>query len=676
MIRTLAAAFLFLLVTVMVLPAQNLDMAGVKADEEFRWGVRAFHKTLYNEAILSFQRSLSFDSDRSLTHLWLGRAYYFSGFEDAALSQWQGLLDRGEGSPYLENLVRVVRNRRGLDRELTQPGRFVITTEVNGTQQERTVFQRPVSITPRSDGSFYVTSMANHEILRMGVNGNVQARLSGGLESFDQPFDLWVSADGVLYVSEFGGDRIAKCNSRGIRMKTFGGKGVGNGNLLGPQYITGDNAGYIYVTDWGNARVAKFDTDGNFILAFGGPAGGFQGLKQPTGVLFYQGRVYVADAAEKAIYIFDPSGNYLGSLSDIGLVHPEDLSVYREGQLLVSDSSQLVAVDIEDQTAALISEIDDFDGRITSGAIDANGNLVVADFQNNKIYFLARLSGLYTGLFVKIDRVTSGDFPEVYADVTVENRSGDPIVGLTEGNFFVTENRLPVNETGMVYATYKTKDVEMVALVDKSSAMRQQTTALRDFGNALLDAVSPTGRVRVVSAGETPVVETDPNASRISQLNAITSPEGFSGKSAFDLGVRLAGSELVSERARRAVVFVTDGTLPDGAFSHYGLQETVSLLVNNDISFYVVSLNQDAISPELDYLVRETGGNTYYLYQPSGIGSIVSDIQARKSGRYTLKFSSIHNSDFGRAYIPLEVETYLIRQSGRDEAGYFGPLEF
>ncbi|MFP4363954.1 MAG: hypothetical protein ACLFR1_08790 [Spirochaetia bacterium] len=65
-----------------------------------------------------------------------------------------------------------------------------------------------------------------------------------------------------------------------------------------------------------------------------------------------------------------------------------------------------------------------------------------------------------------------------------------------------------------------------------------------------------------------------------------------------------------------------------------------------------------------------------YLYQPAGIGSLPETIRSQDSGLYILRYNSPSFSNFGNEYIPLEVECRLIRKSGRDEAGYYGPLEF
>ena len=69
-----------------------------------------------------------------------------------------------------------------------------------------------------------------------------------------------------------------------------------------------DSAGNIYVADGigANNRIAKFDKDGRFIRQWGstgtGP-GQFNGVKALA--IDAQGNVYVADAGNKRIQVFD-----------------------------------------------------------------------------------------------------------------------------------------------------------------------------------------------------------------------------------------------------------------------------------------------------------------------------------------------------------------------------------
>jgi len=63
------------------------------------------------------------------------------------------------------------------------------------------------------------------------------------------------------------------------------------------------------------------------------------------------------------------------------------------------------------------------------------------------------------------------------------------------------------------------------------------------------------------------------------------------------------------------------------------------------------------------------------LYRPRGIGELIKSAADIPSGLYTFTFNSRLPTDFGRAMLPVEVEAYLLERSGRDNTGYFAPLE-
>ena len=96
---------------------------------------------------------------------------------------------------------------------------------------------------------------------------------------------------------------------------------------------------------------------------------------------------------------------------------------------------------------------------------------------------------------------------------------------------------------------------------------------------------------------------------------------------------------------------------------------------NNGISFALVSTAQQAAGTEFAFITENTSGDSYYLYRSEGISSIVSDLVAIPSGIYTLSYTSGMATDFGRSYLPVELEVYLLNRSGRAETGYFAPLE-
>ena len=92
--------------------------------------------------------------------------------------------------------------------------------------------------------------------------------------------------------------------------------------------------------------------------------------------------------------------------------------------------------------------------------------------------------------------------------------------------------------------------------------------------------------------------------------------------------------------------------------------------------FHCVYLTRDGASDILEYLCRETGGTSRYVYHPEGLKPMVDSIVNAKSGTYVFRYRSLSDPDFGRRYIPLELEALLFKKSGRDETGFYSGLDF
>ena len=664
-----------LLVTGGGLSANPLNMASAEAAEEFRWGVVAYHNGLFNESILSFTRALSLVPDNVESRTWLGRAFLSSGFEAAAVSEFRTALELGGSREHLENLVEIIERRQSVTRGVIRPDRYVVTAEIEGVVNGEVRFRRPTAVRPRADGSFYVTSFTQQEILLISANGALIRTLRGGLVGFNQPFDILETPHGT-FVSEFGSDTVSRINDRGERISSFGQSGIGPGQLLGPQFLAVDQDGYLFVTDHGNRRVSKFSADGEFVLSFGRPRGSFAGFENPTGIVIHHGMVYVADSSHRAIFRFDRSGNYLGAIRELGLSRPESLFRYDEDHLLISDSTSVVLLHVDEE---IVSHPADFGGisgmRITSIAADANGNLIAADFDRNRVYLFADLSGVYAGLHVQVNRVFSQEFPDVFVEVSVQDRFGRPIVGLDASNFLLTERNRRVPAPTMSLAGYRSSRLEASLLVDRSVAMAAHREATAEAATELFRHVTTNGRLRVVSADGTPSVTAPAGTGALATVQAARDGV-YSRDWRFDAGVRLAAAELIPLQDRRAVIFVTQGDLPPDAFEEFGLVELAAFLRNNHVRFSVVTVRPGAIAEELSYLVEETGGTVSFVYGPQGVNPLVRGLRTAPSGRYLLRYTSALDTDFGRAYLPLTAEAYLIRRSGRDESGFFGPLRF
>jgi DNA-binding beta-propeller fold protein YncE len=651
------------------------------AQEEFRLGVQAYNRFSYNEAILSFERSLSFSPGDAVVLEWLGNAYYRTGSEENALRQWRAALNAygrssGQGM-LLSSRIEIVSNRRFLLPVADDGARYVETGRYPGRLQDVVYYRQPSSVLPNNDGSVWVVAYGSNELVKIDVNGFIRDRKRGHLNGFDRPYDLVRGIDGRLYVSESRGGRVSILDKDGNWLSYIGSKGKDKGQFIGPQNLTVDEDGYLYVVDYGLRHISKFDPDGAFILSFAEKSAVFPGMLSPTGIAAGGGKIYVADNISKAIYMFDTNGSYLGRLAVQGLKSPESMRFLSEDKLLVADANRILLIEPE---AAIIRELGlagNDKTLVTNANMDINGNILAAKFKDSEVAVMTRSYDIASGLFVQIRNVYAERFPSVVVEFTVEDGLRRPITGLDINNFHLTEGgREPDEKTKIFLAPgYKYAGADISLLVERSQItnnLRNEFSAVsRDIGQAIKE-MGNSKIVSVISAGAQPTREQhDPSLE-----NALRGANNvFSPRWRFDLGLRLAASDLLTAAPKRSVVYVGSGNVGELAFESYSLSELSSYLANNSIVFNAVIIGTGQASAAIEYLCRDTGGKISRLYQPQGIGPLIKSVAEIPSGLYSYSFTSALPTDFGRAWLPVEIEVKLMERSGRGNAGYFPPLE-
>lgn len=674
------AAVLFLSVSGPVLFSQDttiaVDRNAVLARDEFRRGILAYNRFGFNEAILSFEKALSYKPSEALILEWLGRAYYRSGLEETALRQWQEAIRlypaASSQSLLLTSYLETIRNRRALFFMAEDQVRFVESGRYPAKQGGQVLYRQPTSVLPQPDGSVWVVAYSSNEILRIDVNGIIKQRLRGPLNGFDRPYDIAQASDGRLFVSEYRGGRVSVLDARGNWMSYIGSKGRGPGQFIGPQNICIDAEDYLYVVDFGTLRISKFAPDGTFLFSFGTKDLDFPGFRAPTGIAAIDNIVYVADQLDRVIYSFDKSGNYLGVAVKEGLQTPEALRPTREGKLLVADGTRILLASPDTGFVQPIGSLGNAGGRILAADFDQNGSITAANFQAEEITLLNRTEDMASGLFVQIERVIADKFPLVTLEIQVQDRHRRPIVGLDARNFLITESGKPVLEQTFGGAAYLSNNSAISLVMERSPETSALSTELK---TAVKDSVSAVDRlVSLVSAGDIPVKERIDSAAALEQA-ARGNGANYSPRWRFDLAVRLAATDLLPVEKKRALVFVGSGKLGQKAFDSYGLSELASYMANNGIYFYTVLIGNGTADRELQYLCDQTGGQVLRLYQSQGIGAALKKIRQSPSGSYTIQYRSQLPTDFGRAFLPVEAEVYLLERSGRDALGYFAPLQ-
>jgi|GEM_PF-7040329 len=671
--------------------AQEIDYNNLRFEEQFRIGVMRFNNKKYSESIIAFQKALSYKPDNSLANLWLGKAYYFSGYHDATINEWKKLINKEESNSYVENLINQLNIKKGILSKFIEDQDYVVLGEIKGkNDNDEVLFSRPTNIYPKGDGSFYITSVIDNNIYQIDQNGvilnknngsNAKALINKGSTkevSFKKPFDI-IKVNDKLYITEFENDDVVITDLNGDILSRFGAKGIEEGQFYGPQYLASDGA-FLFITDLGNQRIQKFDLEGNFISYFGSNTNGFKGFNEPLGITYFKDKLAVADKTNQGnyIYIFDKYGNFIfssnKSYSD-DLNEMEDLFYYNEDgkdQILVSTKDKIFSYDIDNDRLNLLFKSKDDKSKFIASIFDDNNNLIVSEFINQKLILLNRKPLIYSGLYVQINNINSDNFPRMQVEFNITDVYDNPIINLDKSNFILTEDSVTVDKE-IIYRTDTDNFNEISIILDSSSNIlsKDKIGLLDSIINYIFDHLENSNlRILLTSKNNASFFEID----KKNLLNVLSS---FNSSEQRDLStaIRIGSKELFTKsKGKRSIIYIGDGTLDNNDFSTYGFIESALYLKSFSIGFYVLNIINDIYDDKLKYIADKTDGNYEYFLNINNLDSFINKIKSKKESRYIIQYNSTLNPGFGKRYIPLKIQTYLLSRSGRDELGYYAPL--
>jgi uncharacterized protein (TIGR03437 family) len=245
---------------------------------------------------------------------------------------------------------------------------------------------QPYGVAVDAAGDLFLADRSNNRVRKVSANGVIATVAGNGtgisfgdggqavLASLDQPCGLAVDASGNLFIADSGNGQIRKVSASGIISTVAGGgsANLGDGGpataaqLLLPAGIAVDAFGDLFIADTGDNRIRKVSAGGIISTVAGNGARGFSGdggpatsaaLNQPTGVAVdATGNIFVADAGNNRIRRVSTSG-VITTVAGGGAGAPGDGGP---------------------ATAATLNQ----PGGI---AVDASGNLFIADTTDNRI---------------------------------------------------------------------------------------------------------------------------------------------------------------------------------------------------------------------------------------------------------------------------------------------------
>ncbi len=279
-----------------------------------------------------------------------------------------------------------------------------------------------------ASGVLFVSDTLNSRIRRISADGLVSTLgdPTGVALHMTSPAGIALEADGSLLVAEEYGHRLRRVSPGGVVTTVAGSPMAGNADgiadaarFYAPSGVALDASGTIYVADTGNHRIRKVTPEGMVSTLAGSTEGFADGagaaarFSHPRGLAVdASGNVFVADRNNHLIRKVTSDGmvtTFAGSTAGMGdgpaaearFSWPSGVAFDASGDLFVADDGnhaiRRVSPDGMVSTVAG-STMGDADGSgwaasfrgPTGVAVDANGDLVVADTRNSRIRKVTR----------------------------------------------------------------------------------------------------------------------------------------------------------------------------------------------------------------------------------------------------------------------------------------------
>jgi uncharacterized protein (TIGR03437 family) len=253
-------------------------------------------------------------------------------------------------------------------------------------------FAAPAGCAIDAAGNLYIADTGENRIREVTAKGIISTLYgTGDPAALNGPRSVALASDGGLLIADTGNGRVLKLSSSGT-VSTLLDK------LGAPSYLFSDPDGDLYIAETGADRVTLLGADGSTK---------FLPATQPVAVVRdSQGSLYIAQSGSAQLLRFDSSG--WGALVGTGLGQPDGLAVDASGNILVADGLHNSIVSISPSgslstlagagAAGFAGDGGPAASALLSGPsdvkVDGQGRVYVVDTGNNRIRLLTPQTSL------------------------------------------------------------------------------------------------------------------------------------------------------------------------------------------------------------------------------------------------------------------------------------------
>jgi hypothetical protein len=169
---------------------------------------------------------------------------------------------------------------------------------------------------------------------------------------FNSASSFYITANGLIYVSDFGKDEVIMLDTLGNEIKSFGGYGWDDNSFDDPADIFADPLS-VYVADKNNHSIKRFDKNLNYISSLYKRESNYseEQFGYPIScATSNQGDLYIIDSENNQIMKFNIYGDFITSFGGIDagkyqLKSAKQLAINSANSVFVIDENKIVLFD-------------------------------------------------------------------------------------------------------------------------------------------------------------------------------------------------------------------------------------------------------------------------------------------------------------------------------------------
>lgn len=264
-----------------------------------------------------------------------------------------------------------------------------------GVGPGQVVYPRAISYDGRDDSFWIVDRMAR--VQHLNRDGRPLGEWRMPQYAAGKPVGISIGPDGNVWVPDTHYGQVRIYSPGGEPLATWGSFGTAPGQFVYPTDIAFDDRGRVFVGEYGdNDRIQVFDLRGNRLYQFGRFGQGDGEFSRPQSLVVDGDLIYVADACNHRIVVFTLEGQFVRNIGRVGsgpgeFRFPYGLDLDAEGNLVVCEFGNNRVQRIDKRTGQSLGAWG-ANGREPGQlsypwavAVDRRGRIVAVDSGNNRL---------------------------------------------------------------------------------------------------------------------------------------------------------------------------------------------------------------------------------------------------------------------------------------------------